>query len=147
VSNLQNVASLKVILISSSLVELLRQWDCIKPATLCYRLCCLRYCCSWISRNGFTVGLRTLFIISRYALTRNSSLYMWMTPKSGAGLHKILLRSVMEAPQRFFDETDSGITLNRFSQDMTLIDGSLPSSAVIFQSCKLRALCYPRNLF
>lgn len=61
---------------------------------------------------------------------------MWMTPKSGAGLHKILLRSVMNAPQRFFDDTDTGTTLNRFSQDMTLIDGTLPGSAVIFQSCK-----------
>jgi ATP-binding cassette subfamily C (CFTR/MRP) protein 1 len=61
---------------------------------------------------------------------------MWMTPKSGAGLHKILLTSVMQAPQNFFDETDLGTTLNRFSQDMTLIDGSLPSSAVVFQSGK-----------
>ena len=59
---------------------------------------------------------------------------MWVTPISGAGLHKILLRSVMRAPQSFFDETDSGITLNRFSQDMTLIDGQLPSSAVLVVS-------------
>jgi ATP-binding cassette, subfamily C (CFTR/MRP), member 1 len=40
----------------------------------------------------------------------------------------------MRAPQSFFDETDAGITLNRFSQDMTLIDGQLPASAVIFFS-------------
>jgi ATP-binding cassette subfamily C (CFTR/MRP) protein 1 len=56
---------------------------------------------------------------------------MYITPKSGAGLHKILLRSVMRAPQKFFDETDSGITLNRFSQDMTLIDGSIPNNAIM----------------
>ena len=59
---------------------------------------------------------------------------MKITPKSGAGLHKILLRSVMRAPQKFFDETDSGITLNRFSQDMTLIDGSIPNNAIMFFS-------------
>ena len=62
-----------------------------------------------------------------------------MTPKSGAGLHKILLRSVMDAPQKFFDDTDSGITLNRFSQDMTLIDGPLPGSASIFLACAYHA--------
>lgn len=56
---------------------------------------------------------------------------MRITPKSGIGLHRILLKSVIRAPQSFFDETDSGITLNRFSQDMTLIDGSLPAAAVI----------------
>lgn len=55
---------------------------------------------------------------------------MRITPKSAASLHKILLHSVMRAPQSFFDETDSGITLNRFSQDMTLIDGNLPASAI-----------------
>lgn len=61
---------------------------------------------------------------------------MWVTPKSGAALHKILLKTVMHAPQAFFDKTDSGVILNRFSQDMTLIDGQLPSSAVILVSSK-----------
>lgn len=56
---------------------------------------------------------------------------MKITPKSGVGLHRVLLKSVIRAPQSFFDETDSGITLNRFSQDMTLIDGSLPNAAVM----------------
>jgi ATP-binding cassette subfamily C (CFTR/MRP) protein 1 len=61
---------------------------------------------------------------------------MNITPKSGAGLHKILLRSVLRAPQSFFDRTDSGVTLNRFSQDMTLIDGQLPAAAVLTMSCE-----------
>ena len=56
---------------------------------------------------------------------------MRITPKSGVSLHRVLLNSVMRAPQSFFDETDSGVTLNRFSQDMTLIDGPLPVSAVM----------------
>jgi hypothetical protein len=56
---------------------------------------------------------------------------MRLTPRSGVSLHKILLKTVMRAPQSFFDETDSGITLNRFSQDMSLIDGQLPSSSVM----------------
>ncbi len=56
---------------------------------------------------------------------------MKLTPTSGVKLHRVLLKSVMRAPQSFFDTTDSGITLNRFSQDMTLVDGQLPSSAVM----------------
>ena len=61
---------------------------------------------------------------------------MYITPMSGVNLHKILLKSVMRAPQSFFDETDSGVTLNRFSQDMTLIDGPLPSAAVMAWTSK-----------
>ena len=62
-------------------------------------------------------------------LMSSRNLYRYITPKSGAFLHRILLKSVLGAPQSFFDETDSGVTLNRFSQDMTLIDGQLPQSA------------------
>ena len=61
---------------------------------------------------------------------------MKITPISGVALHRVLLKSVMRAPQSFFDETDSGITLNRFSQDMTLIDGPLPSAAVMVWTSK-----------
>lgn len=67
---------------------------------------------------------------------------MLITPKSGAKLHKILLDSVMRAPQSFFDKTDSGLILNRFSQDMTLIDGSLASAAVMASSGKTSDLFF-----
>ncbi|KAH7350682.1 P-loop containing nucleoside triphosphate hydrolase protein [Rhexocercosporidium sp. MPI-PUGE-AT-0058] len=68
------------------------------------------------------------------------NLYMKLIPKSGAGLHKILLKSVMGAPQSFFDETDSGLVLNRFSQDMTLIDASLPGAVAMCFSAFLQCL-------
>jgi ATP-binding cassette subfamily C (CFTR/MRP) protein 1 len=58
-------------------------------------------------------------------------MFLKATPKSGAGLHQILLTSVMRAPQSFHDKTDTGITLNRFSQDMTLIDSLLPTAVII----------------
>lgn len=38
----------------------------------------------------------------------------------------MLLDSVMRAPLHFFTKTDNGVTLNRFSQDMNLIDQALP---------------------
>ncbi|KUJ15922.1 P-loop containing nucleoside triphosphate hydrolase protein [Mollisia scopiformis] len=68
------------------------------------------------------------------------TLYMQITPRSGASLHRILLNSVMRAPQAFFDNTDSGLILNRFSQDMTLIDGSLPAAAVMASSASWQCL-------
>jgi ATP-binding cassette, subfamily C (CFTR/MRP), member 1 len=52
-----------------------------------------------------------------------------IVPKSGLELHRILLRTVMHAPMHFFATTDSGVTLNRFSQDMTLIETVLPTNA------------------
>ncbi|KAF4471540.1 Canalicular multispecific organic anion transporter 2 [Fusarium albosuccineum] len=47
-------------------------------------------------------------------------------PKSSNSLHRQLLNSVCRAPLHFFTSTESGGILNRFSQDMTLIDQSLP---------------------
>ncbi|MCJ1356858.1 MAG: hypothetical protein MMC33_006854 [Icmadophila ericetorum] len=37
----------------------------------------------------------------------------------------------MLAPQSFFDKTDTGVTINRFSQDMTLVDTPLPAALII----------------
>ena len=54
-----------------------------------------------------------------------------ITPESGARLHFILLRTVMRAPQAFFASTDTGEILNRFSQDMTLVDHDLPVSTLV----------------
>ena len=55
-----------------------------------------------------------------------------MIQMSGAALHKSALRTVISAPLRFFTTTDSGVVLNFFSQDMTLIDGELPMALVNF---------------
>ena len=52
-------------------------------------------------------------------------------PRSGAYLHEILLKAVFHAQQSFFDKTDRGVTLNRFSQDMSLVDQQLPAGLII----------------
>jgi ATP-binding cassette subfamily C (CFTR/MRP) protein 1 len=52
-----------------------------------------------------------------------------MGPKSAARLHKILVDATVKAPMSFFETVDSSILLNRFSQDMTLVDFALPLSA------------------
>ncbi|ATY64240.1 ABC multidrug [Cordyceps militaris] len=51
-------------------------------------------------------------------------------PRSANRLHTTLLTAVMRAPLHFFTSTDNGITLNRFSQDMSLIDQALPMAFV-----------------
>ncbi|KAF9879602.1 ABC multidrug transporter [Colletotrichum karsti] len=60
------------------------------------------------------------------------SISFWMLiaiPRSARHLHQMLLDAVLAAPLLFFTTTDSGVTLNRFSQDMALIDHRLPMSA------------------
>ncbi|PYH40178.1 P-loop containing nucleoside triphosphate hydrolase protein [Aspergillus saccharolyticus JOP 1030-1] len=59
-------------------------------------------------------------------------LFMSFAPRSAERLHERLLQSVMQAPLSFFTSVDTGITMNRFSQDMTLIDHDLPYSVLDF---------------
>lgn len=53
-------------------------------------------------------------------------------PKTMEALHGTLLHTVLRAPQAFFSETDTGITLNRFSQDMDMVDKQLPMTGVSY---------------
>ncbi|KAL8995121.1 MAG: hypothetical protein Q9169_005084 [Polycauliona sp. 2 TL-2023] len=55
-----------------------------------------------------------------------------MVPQSGANFHWKLLNTVFRAPMSFFATTDTGVTLNRFSQDLMLIDMELPIAALNF---------------
>ncbi len=55
-----------------------------------------------------------------------------MVPRSGGNFHFRLLRTVLAAPVSFFSTTDTGVTLNRFSQDLQLVDMDLPISALNF---------------
>ncbi|KAJ6102982.1 hypothetical protein N7486_005409 [Penicillium sp. IBT 16267x] len=53
-----------------------------------------------------------------------------MVPRSGETFHHRLLTTVLSAPMLFFSTTDSGSLLNRFSQDLQLIDMDLPIAAI-----------------
>jgi ATP-binding cassette subfamily C (CFTR/MRP) protein 1 len=57
-------------------------------------------------------------------------LYLNMIPRASNGLHERLLSTVLRAPFSFFTRTDSGTTLNRFSQDLTIIDNELPNASI-----------------
>jgi ATP-binding cassette subfamily C (CFTR/MRP) protein 1 len=56
---------------------------------------------------------------------------MKMIPRSALYLHGKLLKTVENAPLSFFTTTDSGQIVNRFSQDLSVIDMELPIAGLI----------------
>ncbi|KAL2067058.1 hypothetical protein VTL71DRAFT_1482 [Oculimacula yallundae] len=84
--------------------------------------------------NGFYLGLYAMLaLMGMIALCLAVYfLALGMVPQSARLLHERLLGTVMDAPLSFFTRTDTGITTNRFSQDMTIIDTELPYSLVDF---------------
>ncbi|RFU34159.1 hypothetical protein B7463_g2169, partial [Scytalidium lignicola] len=81
-------------------------------------------------------GLHMWFYTGMYALSSLLAFVamgsvIWATliliaPKSGEVLHQRLLKIIMGAPLSYFTVTDTGVTLNRFSQDISYVDQSLP---------------------
>jgi ATP-binding cassette subfamily C (CFTR/MRP) protein 1 len=88
---------------------------------------------NWWTSSG---GQQLLLYLSIYATLALASILLltfsiWILmlvimPHSAIELHRRLLTTVMNAPQSFFAATDTGVTLNRFSQDMSLVDMALP---------------------
>ncbi|RHZ63440.1 uncharacterized protein CDV56_107137 [Aspergillus thermomutatus] len=82
--------------------------------------------------NGSFLGV--YFALAVGAIVNYSSsiwcMMISIVPISAAKLHWQLLDSVLHAPMSFFSSVDSGITLNRFSQDMSLINSRLPVSTM-----------------
>ncbi|OBS28224.1 hypothetical protein FPOA_02165 [Fusarium poae] len=60
--------------------------------------------------------------------------------RSSNNLHEQLLKAVCRAPLHFFTTTENGSILNRFSQDMSLIDMSLPLAFYLTLDLTLRGL-------
>ena len=53
-------------------------------------------------------------------------LMLSIVPKSGLGLHRRLLKAVLSADFVFISRVDSGSLMNRFNQDLMLVDLKLP---------------------
>ena len=69
--------------------------------------------------------------IAMVALLAGSyQLIVTMVPISGANFHRILLETTLGAKMSFLSITDTGSILNRFSQDLQLIDMDLPVAAI-----------------
>ncbi|WDK08975.1 ABC transporter [Colletotrichum graminicola] len=57
-------------------------------------------------------------------------LFIVIINRSGVYFHGVLLDTTSRAPMSFHSSIDSGVTVNRFSQDLQLIDMALPSAAL-----------------
>jgi ATP-binding cassette subfamily C (CFTR/MRP) protein 1 len=112
------------------------------------------------SRRDFYLGIyamiQVLALLVLGVFSRHNS--MKMAIKAGTLLHSKALSTLMTAPLGFFSRTDAGTTVNRFSQDMSIIDGELSyglsntvltSAAVLGQAAIIAvaspyvAICYP----
>ncbi|PQK09527.1 hypothetical protein BB8028_0001g15970 [Beauveria bassiana] len=87
----------------------------------------------WMGESGgmymwFYTGIYFLLTLGAFASVAAAiaTVFLVIAPHSGNTLHHRLLRTVMHAPQTYFATTDTGITLNRFSSDIRMIDRSLP---------------------
>ncbi|KAK7749032.1 hypothetical protein SLS53_001058 [Cytospora paraplurivora] len=80
-----------------------------------------------------TLALIFLALFSGFTLTS-------LAVKVGTSLHQVLLRTMVRAPLSFFSTVDVGITTNRFSQDIILVDGDMPMSLLESLSASLVAL-------
>jgi ABC-type multidrug transport system fused ATPase/permease subunit len=94
----------------------------------------------WAEYNEDHPNQRLGFYLGIYAMLGGLSLFFlivscWQliittVPRSGIAFHKKLLDTVLGSPMSFFSTTDTGVTLNRFSQDLMLIDMELPVTAL-----------------
>ncbi|RAK99511.1 ABC transporter [Aspergillus ibericus CBS 121593] len=77
---------------------------------------------------GKYLGVYTvIFIVSCVSLWAACwTLLVNIIGNTALSLHSHLLQATLSAPFRFFQQTDTGSIINRFSQDMELIDFSLP---------------------
>ncbi|EED18831.1 multidrug resistance protein, putative [Talaromyces stipitatus ATCC 10500] len=89
----------------------------------------------WSDQNGGEIGkYMSVYVILAIAAVAFRIMTLWsaiifISPRSSAKLHNTLLQTTINAPQSYFSTTDVGITLNRFSQDIGLIDHNLPLAA------------------
>lgn len=64
------------------------------------------------------------------AIILSAAVFWWyglfVIPRSGVYIHQLLLDSYLRAPLWFLTQTDTGSVLNRFSQDMSLVDQQMP---------------------
>ncbi|KAI5839654.1 P-loop containing nucleoside triphosphate hydrolase protein, partial [Morchella snyderi] len=81
-------------------------------------------------RNGYYLGIYAMFNVLAFISLCAWALHLFhgVAASSGRNLHRELLRTVMSAPFPYISRIDTGVTTNRFSQDMLLVDGTLPLS-------------------
>ncbi|KAK5988781.1 ABC transporter gloK [Cladobotryum mycophilum] len=88
-------------------------------------------------RIGYWLGVyAALAIITMIGCAVSDCVFnLIVVPKTSKKFHELLLDTTMRAPATFLTSTDTGTTVNRFSQDLELIDNDLPKSldSTVFQ--------------
>lgn len=92
-----------------------------------FALACSTWCFNF-SSLWFVIPI--IPTISLLIITR--LMFIRIIPRGGMRLHWVLLSVITAAPLSYFAKTDAGIILNRFSQDMTIIDAQLPVAFLQF---------------
>lgn len=84
------------------------------------------------TRLGYYLGIYAMLggLAIVFLVLSTWQMIVTMVPLSGNNFHQGLLKTVLNAPMSFFAATDAGVTINRFSQDLQLIDMDLPLSAL-----------------
>ena len=77
--------------------------------------------------RGFYLGIYSMLQILCLVLLALYTSYggIFMSVKASSILHSSALRTVINAPLSFFSAVDTGVTTNRFSQDISMIDNDL----------------------
>ncbi|OTA04131.1 MRP-type ABC transporter [Trichoderma parareesei] len=101
------------------------------------------------SDTMFYIGGYLILSLLAWASTNGS---MWSTniliaSDSGAELHRRTLSTVIGAPLSFFSNTDIGVILNRFSQDIQLVDRQLPPAILSISNQVFKILVQAALLF
>lgn len=101
------------------------------------------------SQTNFYIGGYLILSLFAWTATNGSmwSTHILIAPGSGVKLHRRLLRIIMGAPLAFFSATDTGVVLNRFSQDMNLIDRQLPPAVLALLNQIFKLLVQAALLF
>ncbi|KAE8368538.1 P-loop containing nucleoside triphosphate hydrolase protein [Aspergillus caelatus] len=91
----------------------------------------------WADHGGARKALYvTVYIFLAICNTVGNGGYVWaililISPSTARRLHYVVLRTVIMATPQFLATVDMGSILNRFSQDMTLIESDLPIGILI----------------
>ncbi|KAL7953090.1 P-loop containing nucleoside triphosphate hydrolase protein [Trichoderma compactum] len=82
------------------------------------------------TNTGMYFGVYAMFLCLGVAAIGVDCWFMFVVliPRSAEWLHWQLLEATMKAPMAFFNSVDTGDLINRFSQDMSLVDRELPTA-------------------
>ncbi|KAI8306537.1 ABC transporter atnG [Colletotrichum sp. SAR11_59] len=104
----------------------------------------------WSEANAAKANTSVGYYLGMYAVfgvlgTLGASLAAWFAfldiiTNTALKLHSDLLKTTMAASFRFLTTTDNGEILNRFSEDMQLLDMDLPSNLVNYTSTAISVL-------